>query len=115
MEADVFCKFIDGDIPTEFVYRDDDVAVFADINPKAPVHLLIVPVRHYTGIADFSETDGKLLGHMLRIAHTIADERGLHEGYRLIINEGAHGNKIVPHLHIHLLGGKNLGPKIVAE
>lgn len=115
MEADVFCKIIAGDIPTEFVYHDEDVAVFADINPKAPVHLLIVPVRHYAGIADVSESDGKLLGHMLRIAHTIAGERGLDQGYRLIINEGAHGNKIVPHLHMHLLGGKNLGPKIVAE
>jgi histidine triad (HIT) family protein len=115
MEQDVFCKILAGEIPTEFVYRDDQVAVFADINPKAPVHLLIVPVKHYTGIADVAEHDGAVLATMLRVAHRVAQERGLDQGYRLIINEGAHGGKVVPHLHLHLLGGKDLGPKIVAE
>jgi histidine triad (HIT) family protein len=115
MEQDVFCKILAGEIPIEFVYRDDDVAVFADINPKAPVHLLIVPVKHFTGIADVTEHDGAVLGHMLRVAHRVAQEKGLDQGYRLIINEGAHGGKVVPHVHMHLLGGKDLGPKIVAQ
>lgn len=115
MADDVFCKILAGEIPTEFVYRDEQVAVFPDIHPKAPVHLLIVPTRHFTGIADFAEHDGEILGHMVRTAHAIAQQRGLAQGYRLIINEGAHGGKLVPHLHMHLLGGRDLGPKIVAE
>jgi histidine triad (HIT) family protein len=112
---DIFCRIIKGEVPAEFIYRDDEVVVFRDANPKAPVHLLVVPVQHYTGIADFAEQDGHLLGKMLRVAHDIADKQGLNAGYRLIINEGADGGKVVPHLHIHLLGGKSLGPKLVTD
>ncbi len=113
MSDDIFCKIINGEVGADFVYRDEEVAVFRDINPKAPVHLLVVPVRHFTGIADFAEHDGLLLGKMIRVAHDIAAKEGLDQGYRLIINEGAHGGKIVPHLHMHLLGGRDLGPKLV--
>lgn len=113
--SDIFCKIISGEVGADFVYRDDEVVVFRDINPKAPVHLLVVPVKHFTGIADFAEQDGHLLGKMIHVAHDTAAKEGLTEGYRLIINEGAHGGKIVPHLHIHLLGGRDLGPKLVAD
>lgn len=115
MSDDIFCKIIKGEVDTNFVYRDDEVVVFPDISPKAPVHLLVVPVRHFTGIADFAEHDGLLLGKMLCVAHDVAAQKGLDQGYRLIINEGAHGGKVVPHLHIHLLGGRDLGPKLVAS
>lgn len=115
MADDIFCKIIKGDVKADFVYRDDEVVVFQDANPKAPVHLLVVPVQHFTGIEDFAEEDGHLLGKMLRIASDTAAKQGLTQGYRLIINEGAHGGKVVEHLHIHLLGGRHLGPKIVEE
>jgi histidine triad (HIT) family protein len=115
MIDDVFCKIIKGELAADFVYRDDDLVVFKDIHPQAPVHLLIVPINHFTGIEDFSEHDGQVLGKMLRVAHRVATEQGLDRGYRLIINEGEHGGKLVPHLHVHLLGGKKLGPKIVSS
>lgn len=115
MGDDVFCKIIRGEIPGEFLYRDDTVVVIRDINPHAPVHLLVIPVAHYEGVGDFAEHDGELLGHMVRVAHRVAGEQGLANGYRLIINEGEDGGKIVPHLHLHLLGGTKLGPKLVAE
>ena len=115
MIDDVFCKIINGELEADFVYRDDEVIVVRDIKPQAPVHLLIIPVRHFEGIKDFAEHDGHLLGKMLRVAHDVAAAQGLDKGYRLIINEGEHGGKLVPHLHVHLLGGRRLGPKIVQE
>lgn len=115
MITDVFCKIISGELGSEFLYRDDDVVVIRDINPQAPVHLLIIPVKHSDGIGDFAESDGRILGKMVRVAHRVAAEQGLEKGYRLIINEGGHGGKLVPHLHMHLLGGKKLGPKLVRE
>lgn len=115
MIQDVFCKIISGELGAEFLYRDDDVVVIRDIKPQAPVHLLVIPVKHFDGIGDFAEHDGHLLGTMLRIAERVARQEGLDKGYRLIINEGEHGGKLVPHLHLHLLGGKKLGPKLVRE
>lgn len=114
MIDDVFCKILSGELGGEFVYRDEDVAVLKDIHPQAPVHLLIMPVKHYSGISDFLKEDGHVLEKMLRIADRVAHEQGLEKGYRLIINEGEHGGKLVPHVHLHLLGGKRLGPKIVS-
>lgn len=115
MIDDVFCKIIAGEIKTDFVYRDDDVAVIKDINPQAPVHLLIIPVKHFTSLEDFMEGNNNgLLGKALMVAHKVAHEAGIVEkGYRLIVNEGEDGGKLVPHLHIHLLGGKKLGPKLI--
>jgi histidine triad (HIT) family protein len=112
MIQDVFCKILKGELPAEFVYRDDELAVIKDIRPHAPVHLLVMPIAHAETIAD---VDGALLGRMLQAAHRIAQEQGLEQGYRIIINEGAHGGKLVPHFHMHLLGGKPLGPKLVAD
>ncbi|MCC6934132.1 MAG: HIT domain-containing protein [Candidatus Yanofskybacteria bacterium] len=115
MIEDVFCKIIAGQIPGEVVYRDDEVIVLKDIHPQAPVHLLVMPVRHVDGLGDLAEHDGVLLGKLIAVAHRVAGEQGLVKGYRLIVNEGEHGGKLVPHLHVHLLGGKALGPKIVAN
>ena len=115
MIDDVFCKILSGELKGDFVYRDDEIAVIRDLHPQAPVHLLVIPTRHFDGIGDFAEHDGNLIGKMVRVAHRVAQEQGLEKGYRIIINEGEHGGKLVPHLHLHLLGGKKLGPKIVAE
>ena len=112
MIDDVFCKIIKGELGGEFVYRDDEIVVLKDIHPQAPVHLLVMPVVHCDGVADASV---EVLGKMVGVAHRIAHEQGLEKGYRLIINEGEHGGKLVPHLHMHLLGGRKLGAKIVNE
>jgi len=113
MITDVFCKIINGEIPADIVWQDDDFLVIKDINPQAPVHLLIIPKKHFEALHDFSEGDAPLLGKALLVAEQVAKQMGVHEkGYRLVINEGEHGGKLVPHLHIHLLGGKSLGLKI---
>lgn len=113
MIDDVFCKIINGELSAEIVYKDEEFWVIKDIHPQAPVHLLVIPAKHFLKIEDFSKESG-LLGRALLLADKMAHEQGLGEkGYRLIINEGEYGGKLVPHMHIHLLGGKNLGPKII--
>lgn len=111
MITDVFCKIISGELPADVVYRDDEVLVIRDIKPQAPVHLLVMPITHVQGMDDASES---VLGKLFATTRRIAAEQGLGKGYRLIINEGEHGGKLVPHLHVHLLGGKPLGLKIVS-
>ncbi len=116
MADDVFCKIIRGELShseDKTVARDDDFIVIHDIHPSAPVHLLIIPIKHFESLADFKDDDAELLGKALIMADRVAAKMGLDKGYRLIINKGEEGGQVVPHLHIHLLGGKNLGPKIV--
>jgi histidine triad (HIT) family protein len=113
MIDDVFCKIASGELPTEFIYRDENVMVFKDIKPDVPIHWLFVPVKHYDDIADIVEQDGELWNTLFRVVHEVARDQGLEKGYRLIINEGEYGGKLVPHLHLHLLSGIKLGPKIV--
>lgn len=115
MIDDVFCKIVKGEIRADIVYKDVDFWVIKDINPQAPVHLLIISAKHFTSLEDFLEGDNNgLLGKALVIAHKVAHDVGIaKKGYRLIINEGEYGGKLVPHLHIHLLGGKKLGPKMI--
>lgn len=110
MTADcIFCKIIAGAIPTELVYQDDDVVVFSDINPLTPVHLLVVSRRHIPSLADMSDEDTPLIGRMVRAANQVAREQGIYDkGYRLTINSGAESGQIVPHLHMHLMGGRVL-------
>ena len=115
MIADVFCKIIKGELKADIVWQDDDFLVIKDIHPQAPVHLLIIPKKHYESIRDFNVKNVSLLGKAFLIADKMAHKQGFGEnGYRLVVNEGVHGGKLVPHLHIHLLGGKNLGPKVVS-
>lgn len=115
MISDVFCKILKGELKAEVVYQDEDFWIIKDINPQAPVHLLIIPVKHFESLEDFlEEGDIALLGRSLVVAHKVAHQLGLAEkGYRLIMNEGEYGGKLVPHLHIHLLSGKRLEPKLV--
>jgi histidine triad (HIT) family protein len=105
----VFCKIVAGEIPSKILYKDEDVVVFPDLHPVAPVHLLVIPVKHITSLAEATDADTPLLGKMVAVATKVAREQGLTEkGYRLTINSGAEAGQVVPHLHIHLLGGRKL-------
>ena len=112
MIIDVFCKIVSGELSQEgIIYQDDDFIVKKDINPQAPIHVIIFPKKHVFGMHDATVD---ILGKMMVLADKVAQQLGVAEkGYRLIVNEGVHGGKLVPHLHIHLLGGKSLGSKIV--
>jgi len=100
----IFCKIVAGEIPAEKVFEDDDVLAFADIQPAAPVHILIIPKRHIATIADADEEDAELLGKLILTAKKIAAEQGL-SGYKLNFNVGKDGGQVVFHVHLHLLGG----------
>ena len=105
----LFCKIIEGAIPSTAVYQDEHCYAFADINPKAPTHILVAPRKHLDSLASARDEDRLLLGHLLRAAAEIARTRGLHKGYRVVINHGEDGGQTVDHLHLHLLGGRALG------
>lgn len=109
-ESCIFCQIVQGQSPADFAYKDDRVVAFADIHPRAPVHLLIIPTRHITSMAEVTDEDTELLGHMLQVARKLAEQHGIHEtGYRIVTNCGADAGQIVFHLHFHLIGGKSLG------
>ena len=102
----LFCKIIAGEIPAEIIYRDEQVIAISDINPVAPVHLLLLPIRHLSSVAEAQAADGALLGALALTAARLAVEAGLARGYRLVINTGANGGQSVGHLHQHLIGGR---------
>lgn len=104
----LFCKIIEGSIPSTAVYQDDRAYAFADINPQAPVHVLIAPKEHLMSLAEAGEEHPALLGHLLWVAAGIARSKGLGKGYRVVINTGEDGGQTVDHLHVHLLGGRAL-------
>ena len=105
----IFCKIVAGEIPSTQVYADEQVTAFRDINPAAPVHVLIIPNRHIASVNDLTPEDAPLMGHLLGIARQIALQEGIAEsGYRLIINTGPDGGQEVDHLHLHLLGGQRM-------
>jgi len=113
MEQDIFCGIAAGAIPANKLYEDKKVVVFTDINPQAPVHVVIIPRKHFTSLNDLEEKDEGLLGHMLLVAARIAREHGVaFSGYRLVINTGPQGGQAVPHLHMHLLGGRALAGEL---
>ena len=105
----LFCKIIAGEIPGDFVHKDERCVVIRDINPQAPMHVLVVPREHLDSLDDASQRDEALLGHLLRVAAKIATDQGHGEaGYRTVINTGAGAWQSVFHLHVHLLGGRSL-------
>ncbi len=105
----IFCKIASGEMPSEIVYEDEDVVIFPDINPLTPVHLLVIPRRHITSLAEMSDEDTTIVGKMTRAANQVALEHGLAEnGYRLTINSGADAGQVIFHLHMHLMGGRHL-------
>jgi len=109
----LFCKIISGEIPTEFVYQDDDVVAFKDIAPKTPVHILIVPKKHIVSLAELEKDDLPLAAHMIEAANKIAKDQGIGKGYKLVVNTGADGGQVIMHLHMHLLGGRAMPDSIV--
>lgn len=103
----IFCKIAQGKIPARKVLEDDQCVAFHDLTPQAPVHVLVIPKQHLDGLKDAKDGDGPMLGHLLLAARNVAKELGLVEdGYRTVINTGAHGGQSVFHLHVHVLGGR---------
>lgn len=114
VEESLFSKIIRKELPSDMLYQDELVTAFRDISPRLPTHVLIVPNRHIPTVDDVTSDDELALGRMLTVACKIAREEGIAEsGYRLIINSGEHGRQEVPHIHMHLLGGEDVGPMIV--
>jgi len=105
----LFCKIAKRELPGKIVYEDDESVAFEDINPKAPVHVLIIPRRHLATLLDPKEGDDRLIGHLLLVANVIARQKGIAErGFRLVLNCNSEGGQVVFHLHLHLLGGRAL-------
>lgn len=112
----IFEKIIHGELPADIVYRDEQVTAFRDIRPAAPTHILIVPNRAIPTVNDVQPDDEPLLGHMIYVAKLLAEREGIaQDGYRLIINCNQHGGQEVFHLHLHLIGGRPLGPMVVRK
>jgi len=107
-EPTLFTRIIEGDIPGDFVHRDEHCVVIRDINPQAPVHLLVIPIEPLVGIQSAEDDDRSLLGHLMLTARYVAQKEGLNSGYRLVVNAGDEGGQEVPHLHIHVLGGRQM-------
>ena len=109
MEDCLFCKIVAGELGTEFVYEDDRVVAFKDVNPQAPVHLLIVPRKHISTLTDLKDEDYELVGHIYKVANKLAEDNNIAEdGFRLVSNCGEQGGQTVFHIHFHLLGGRAL-------
>ena len=105
----VFCKIVAGEMPGDIVYQDEGLIAFRDINPMASTHLLVIPKKHIPSLVDLSEAESSLIGDMVKVANQLAKREGISEsGYRLVINCGEQGGQLVPHLHLHLLGGRQL-------
>jgi histidine triad (HIT) family protein len=105
----LFCKIVEGTIPSKSVYQDDQCLAFHDIDPQAPVHVLIIPRKHIASLADAQNEDEGLLGHLLGTAAQVARSQGLANGYRTVINTGKDAGQLVHHLHVHVLGGRAMG------
>lgn len=109
----IFCKIAAGEIPSNFVHKDDEILAFRDINPIAPTHILIVPKRHIGSLLDLTDEDLPMMARMVKIANDLARKEGIAEkGYRLVINTGKEGTQLVQHLHLHLIGGRQLSGRI---
>ena len=108
----LFCKIARGEIPCRKVYEDDEVLAFHDINPVAPVHFMLIPKLHLDSLIQAEESHAALLGKMLLLAPVLANEQGLDNGFRTVINTGKGGGQEVFHLHIHIIGGGNIPPMV---
>ena len=114
MEDCIFCKIGKGEIPSEKVYEDEEIVAFKDINPAAPIHILVIPKKHIEKITEIKKEDEALIGRMYSVINKIAKEQGFSEdGFRMIVNCGKNAGQEVMHLHFHILAGTKMGPKIV--
>ncbi len=109
----IFCQIAAGDIPADTLHRDDRVVAFRDISPQAPVHVLIIPREHITYLSDLTGEQSALAGHMVGVANQLARSEGIADsGYRVVVNCGQQGGQLVPHLHMHLLGGREMSDQL---
>jgi histidine triad (HIT) family protein len=109
----IFCRIVAGEVPSNIVYQDEDFLAFRDILPQAPTHVLIIPKTHITSVAELTEGQQKLAGRLIIIAKNLAEKEGIaKKGYRLVINCGPEGGQLVPHLHLHLIGGRKLDARL---
>ncbi|MGD9115847.1 MAG: histidine triad nucleotide-binding protein [Dehalococcoidia bacterium] len=109
----IFCKIAAGEIPSTRVYEDEEIIAFRDINPQAPVHIVIIPRKHIASLSELSGGDSALVGRMVAAANKLAQDEGIAEkGYRVVVNCGPEGGQLVPHLHMHLVGGRKLSDQV---
>ena len=114
MEDCVFCKIIKGEIPSDKVYEDDEILAFKDINPAAPVHILVIPQKHISNLLEIEENDEIIITQIYKVINKIVKEMNIEkDGFRVIVNCGKDAGQEVMHLHFHVLAGKKLGDKIV--
>lgn len=114
MEDCIFCKIIKGEIPSNKVYEDNDILAFHDINPEAPIHILVMPKKHIGMLTDLKEDDEILIGKIYTAINKIAKQEGFDKkGYRVIVNCGEDSEAEVMHIHFHILAGRKLGKKII--
>jgi histidine triad (HIT) family protein len=112
-EECLFCRIVAGKIPSDIVYQDEDFLAFRDIEPQAPKHVIIVPKTHITSLAELTEKQQGLVGRLIILARNLAEGEGIAKsGYRLAINCGPEGGQVVPHLHLHLIGGRRLNDQL---
>ena len=104
----LFCRIVEGDVPADIVLRTDRVVAFRDINPQAPVHVLVIPTSHHANAAEIAAADPALAGELLAAAAQVAEAEGLSGGYRIVLNTGADAGQTVFHVHAHVLGGRDL-------
>ena len=112
-EGCLFCRIVAGDIPSDIVYQDKEFLAFRDIKPQAPKHIIIVPKTHITSLAELTEQQQGLIGRLIILARNLAEKEGIAQrGYRLAINCGPEGGQVIPHLHLHLIGGRRLDDQL---
>jgi len=104
----VFCKIANGEIPSKKAYEDDKVLAFYDLDPQAPVHILIIPKEHIQSVEDITSQNSAIVAHIFEVAAKLAKENNLTDGFRVVSNVGRDGGQSVPHLHFHLLGGRSM-------
>ncbi len=109
----IFCKIANGEIPSKKVYEDDKCLAFYDLNPQAPVHVLFIPKKHISSMNEVNEDNALYVAHIFTVIPKVAGELGLQNGYRIINNCGRDAGQTVEHLHFHLLGGREMGEKII--
>ena len=113
MEECVFCRIIAGEIASDIVYQDKDFFAFRDINPQAPEHIIVIPRVHIASVTELTEREQELMGGLIILAKNLAELDGIGQtGYRLVINCGHEGGQMIPHLHLHLLGGRKLSDQL---
>lgn len=109
----IFCKIAAGEVPSDILYRDEEIVAFRDIEPVAPTHVLLIPRKHIASLTELSDQDLPMMARMVKVANDLARKEGISDrGYRLVMNSGKEGTQLVQHLHLHLIGGRQLSGKI---